>query len=298
MAVPTADLCILFADISGSTRLYELLGDEAARHKVLDCLEAMADVVEGFQGRVIKTVGDEIMCTFVDVDQAARASGEMHSTLQEDMTSNSDAGSLLLAIRVGMHFGPAIIETNDVFGDAVNVAARMVALAKPMQVLTTAATVDLMSPEVRATTRFIDRTPVRGKKDNIDIFEVLWQQEDVTRMQADAVSAEPAGELRLAYAQIVLRVNESRPVAVLGRSKGADLSIGEALASRQHMRVECRRGRFFVVDHSTNGTYLRADGQEFFLRREEMQLPGQGEISLGRPFSDAPGDIVQFDWQG
>lgn len=294
MTTQTAELCIVFADISGSTRLYELLGDAAARRKVQDCLEAIDEVVQRHGGRTVKTVGDELLATFTDTDAAVLAAGEMHESLQEDMTSNSDAGSLLIAIRVGMHHGPALLETQDVFGDAVNIAARMVAMAKPMQILTTLQTVERMSPDTRSVTRFIDRAPVRGKKENIDIYEVLWQQEASTRMQAAAVNESPFARMVLSLGGSSVRVDESRPVAVLGRSKGADLIVEEALASRQHVRVECRRGRFYLIDQSTNGTYLRIEGQEFFVRREEIVLPERGEVSLGRPFADAPREIVNF----
>ena len=77
-------------------------------------------------------------------------------------------------------------------------------------------------------------------------------------------------------------------------SKTADIAVAEALASRQHVRVEHRRGKFFIIDQSTNGTYVMADGNEAFLRREEMPLGDAGQISLGRSFSDDPKEIVEF----
>lgn len=299
MAVPTANLCIIFADISGSTRLYELLGDAAARKTVADCLETIREVVERHGGRAVKTIGDEIMSTFEDVDAATAAACEMHEALEEDVTHNTDRGPLRLSIRVGMHFGPALVEHGDVFGDAVNVAARMVSLAKAMQIVTTHSTVELMSPILRATTRFIDRAPVRGKKETIDIYEILWQQEDVTRMSTGVIAdSAPAAQLTLRHRAEEIVVSEARPLVVLGRSKTSDLCVDEALASRQHVRIECRRGKFFLIDQSTNGTYVRANGQVAYLRREEMALTGEGEISCGRPFSESSSDVVRFESDG
>ena len=125
MAAKTTNVTILFADISGSTRLYELLGDAPARAKVASCLKLLTDVTERYGGTVIKTIGDEIMCTYPDAETAVNAACEMHEILMDDITETV-SGLISLAIRVGLHHGPAILEAGDVYGDAVNVAARLV----------------------------------------------------------------------------------------------------------------------------------------------------------------------------
>lgn len=296
MSAKTTNLAILFADISGSTRLYELLGDAAARAKVAQCLSLLTAVIDRHDGTVIKTIGDEIMCTFPSAEAAATAACEMHEIIEDDVTEQTAAGPISLAIRVGMHFGPAILEAGDVFGDAVNVAARMASMAKAGQIITTQTAVEEMSPILRASTRFIDRAPVKGKKDTMDIYEVIWQQEDVTRMSTGigVKSDQAAVHMRLTYhaAQVIL--NDERTQVVLGRSQSADITVDEALASRQHVRIEHRRGKFFIIDQSTNGTYVKHGNNEAFLRREEMPLAGNGMISLGRPFSEGPKEVVHF----
>jgi len=296
MAPNTMNLAILFADISGSTRLYEILGDAAARTKVADCLETLTEVITRHNGTVIKTIGDELMCTFPTAEEAASAACEMHEMLDDDITEQTSAGPISLSIRVGMHFGPAILEAGDVFGDVVNVAARMAAMSKGNQIITTQRAVDEMSPIMRASTRFIDRAPVKGKKETMDIFEILWQQEDVTRMSTGVItqpSAEPA-HMRLTYHGDSIVLDADTTQVVMGRSKSADLTVNETLASRQHVRIEHRRGKFFIIDQSTNGTYVRHENDESFLRREEMPLSGNGMISLGRSFSENPQEVVYF----
>ena len=286
MAPKTTNLAILFADISGSTRLYEILGDVAARTKVPDCLEMLTAVIKQHNGTVIKTIGDEIMCTFPTSEDAANAACEMQPA----------AGPISLSIRVGMHFGPAILEAGDVFGDAVNVAARMASMAKGNQIITTQNAVDEMSPIMRASTRFIDRAPVKGKKETMDIFEVLWQQEDVTRMSTGVITpqqTEPV-RMRLTYQNDSVVLDGEITQIVMGRSKSADLTVNETLASRQHVRIEHRRGKFFIIDQSTNGTYVHHENDESFLRREEMPLSGDGMISLGRSFTENPQEVVHF----
>ncbi len=81
----------------------------------------------------------------------------------------------------------------------------------------------------------------------------------------------------------------------MGRSKECDLPINEKLASRQHVRIELRRDKFFIIDQSTNGTHVKIDnGEEAFLRREEMPLSGSGQISLGKGFNEQPSEVINF----
>ena len=297
MAPKTTNLAILFADVSGSTRLFETLGDATARVKVSECLDTLTDVTHNHSGTVIKTIGDEIMCTFPTADDAANAATEMHEEIEEDITEGVSDTVTQLSIRVGFHFGPAIMEGGDVFGDAVNVAARMAAQAKGGQIITTQFTVDLLAPMLRASTRFVDRAPIKGKKEEIDIYEIIWQEEDVTRMATGLMSEDmkPEVKLRVKYHDKDIVLDKQRSSLVMGRSNTCDLPVNEKMASRQHVRIELRREKFFIIDQSTNGTHvLIENSDEEFLRREEMPLQGKGQISLGKSFTESPTEIVTF----
>jgi len=295
MAQKTANLAIVFADISGSTKLYDTLGDQLARSKVAQTIEVLARVVKEHQGTVIKTIGDEIMCTFPTAAVAAAACCDMHESLTEVNADIED--KTVIAIRVGMHYGPAILEGGDVFGDAVNLAARMAAQAKANQIITTQSTIEKLSPILRAGTRFIDHAPIKGKQEEIDIYEIIWQEEDTTRMATGMLSGKktPEMKLHLRYNDTNLVISKQRSSVVLGRSAECDLPVNEKLASRQHVRIEMRRDKFFIIDQSTNGTHVRIDnGEDAFLRREEMHINGAGRISLGKGFSENPTEIVHF----
>lgn len=296
MAPKNTNLAILFADISGSTKLYESLGDATARALVADTLETIAEVIGRYNGTVIKTIGDEIMCTFNTAEDAATAACEMQETLEDE--NNEGSNPEPVSIRIGMHFGPAIMDAGDVFGDAVNVAARMAAQAKARQIMTTKSTIELLPPVLRASTRFVDHAPIKGKKEVVEIFEIIWQQEDVTRMATDMLSPDkkqPQVKLRLRYNNQNIILDHNRSSIVLGRSKNCDVAVNEKLASRQHVRIELRREKFFIVDQSTNGTYIRIDDNgDAFLRREEMSLSSTGIISLGRAFNEEPTEVVHF----
>jgi len=292
-------LAIMFADISGSTRLYETLGDTAARLRIADCLHHLEEIVVSCGGRVVKTIGDEVMCTFPGVEPAVIAACGMQELFDDGVVADAAGDPLALSLRIGVHVGPALVEATDVFGDAVNIAARMVAQAKIGQIITTRTVVEQLPALLRGQTRLIDHAPVKGKKDSFDLFEVMWQQDDVTRMSPDVVFR-PAARARLSlrHGGLTSVVDDSRPQLVLGRSKTADLTVQEPLASRLHARIEYRRGKFFLVDQSTNGTYLRSAASEAFLRREEALLNGSGAISLGRPFAEQPHELVEYEVLG
>lgn len=289
-------LAVLFADISGSTRIFETLGDEAARHKIAKCLSLLGEVVAAHKGTLVKTIGDEVMCTFSSADEAVLAACEMQSSVEEAATEYTASGPLSLRVRVGLQYGPVMLENDDVFGDTVNVAARMASLAKAGQIITTQQTVDVLSPQQRPNARLVDRAPVKGKKDSIDICEIVWQQEDITRFANSTLLSNPTeSQMHLVYRDRTVAVNMDRSSVVLGRSVNADVAVEETLASRQHAKIEYRRGKFYLIDQSTNGTYVRTDdGVESFIRREEAPIAGSGVISLGKPFKQNPSEIVRF----
>jgi len=278
-----ASLVVLFADVSRSTQLYEALGDQTAQGLVATCLTALSTVARHHGGTVIKTIGDEIMCTFPDATFALEAAQAMHRVI-EQLPEATKLGLPPLSIRIGFHLGTIVHREGDIFGDGVNVAARMVALAKPRQILTTEPTVNSLLEEFRPLVRCIDRTAVKGKSGEFDIYEVVWDTMEMTFMAArPAASHVRQARLRLWCAGTLIEIDQRRPFASLGRHTDNEIVVPEAFASRLHCRVEYRRGKFVLVDQSTNGTYVAVRGREsVFLHREEMALEGTGVIGLGR----------------
>ena len=106
---------VLFADISGSTRLFETFGDEKARDACAVCLEMLADVVEGHHGRVVKAIGDEIMAVFEDPSSGVMAGTDMKGVVRRASAERRfHTGEM--RIKVGMHFGTALEEMDDLPG--------------------------------------------------------------------------------------------------------------------------------------------------------------------------------------
>jgi class 3 adenylate cyclase len=166
-----ATLAILFVDVSGSTRLYETIGDERALARVGRSLTMIARVSEDCGGRVVKTMGDGAMCVFETADAAMRASRLM----LEKNDEQQDPGEPGLGLHVGCHYGPVLESAGDVFGDTVNLAARVAGLAKVGQIITTADTAAKLSPELAARARKLHAMPVKGKQEPVVICELLWQ---------------------------------------------------------------------------------------------------------------------------
>ncbi len=292
------ELAILFADVVGSTKLYELLGDVRARDTVGICIDVMRAATEQNHGTVIKTMGDEVMATFPTSDDALNAAAQMQKciTLHPGLKIPEQS----VAIRIGCNYGPVVMENRDVFGSAVHTANRMTSQAKAGQIMTTATMVENLSAEWRASVRQIDIATLKGRSSEVALFEVLWQTEDVTSMVPAIANVSRDGankikRLRLRYQGQEVVVDEARANITMGRAEENDLVIKGNLISRLHARVEVNRSKFMLVDQSTNGTFvLGKEGEEAFVRRDSMQLRGEGLIGLGKAPDSNSSQVVRY----
>jgi adenylate cyclase len=291
------ELAILFADVVGSTRLYEQMGDLRARDMVAICIDVMRSATEQRQGTVIKTMGDEVMSTFPSADEALNAAAQMQQQISTHAQLKVDGQPV--AIRIGCHFGPVMLEARDVFGATVHTANRMTSQAKAGQIITTAATVEKLSPEWRAACRQIDIATLKGQGNEVALFEVLWQTEDVTSMVpgiATDVRTPRTMRLRLRCDDRETLVDEHHSSITIGRAEDNDVVVKGNLISRLHARIEISRNKFVLVDQSTNGTFVQtADGEEAFVRRDSLQLKGHGMIGLGRLPEQGSPQTIRFN---
>lgn len=285
-------LSILFADIVGSTRLYETVGDAKARELTSQCIQLMSDVTKEHQGTVIKTIGDEVMCTFPSADLAASASVRMQEDVQEGQWSCP------LQIRVGFHYGDVIEENGDVFGDAVNLAARMAAQAKADQIITTGETLDIMSPHLSQDGRELICAHVKGKSELIRICELTWgEAEELTIMGGSSTLApeHKTDVVRASYHEKSVLVSEAIGAVSMGRGKNNTFIVLDTMSSRDHAKIELRRGRTYLVDKSTNGTFVSTTtGENFKVHQDEHILSGKGVIGLGREVTSTDPLAVHF----
>jgi len=282
------EVAILFADVVGSTQLYDKFGDTKASETVTLCLDVMKDATSQHNGTVIKTIGDEVMATFPTVEEAMEAAVMMQSRISADMMQKD---RIPVSIRIGCHFGPVVQEQNDIFGAAVHTANRMTSQAKARQIIVTGGTVEKMSPEIRKQTRQIDVATVRGKRDEVELYEFLWNPEEATSMlpTLDWENKDRnASRITLTFGDQMVDVYDQHKSVSMGRADDNDLVIKGKLISRTHAKLEMRRGKFMLVDQSTNGTFVtNLQGEETFLRRDSAAIDGEGTIGLGR--AEEPG---------
>ena len=294
MPARKSDLTILFVDVSDNTRLYESLGDAAAYREVRECMTMLGGIVKRHGGRVVKPVGDGALCSFPGADLALTAAREMQTSVHQRLPVRD----CKIAIRVGLQHGPVLLTGDDVFGDTVNTAARMVQLAASGQIITTGDTYQLVSSQHRGSIRRLDALPVKGKHKEIAIYEVLWQV-TVDHTQMPGWLSAAVAQAQAESARLRLHFEGSDTLIVdaidIGRQGSNGIVLKDLMASRNHARIERRKDKFVLIDRSTNGTFLKMnDGKEFKLRREEMILYGSGVISFGHHASEEGADIVGF----
>ena len=285
----SSTLCVLFADVSGSTQLFENLGDIEASGVIRTCLKHMNAATESCEGRAIQPVGDGLLTVFKTAQLGVEAAEDMMRRIHREPR----VGGRHLALRIGLHFGPVIVRTSNIFGgqlnifgDTVNTAARITALAKARQILTSAETLARLPMRWQHAARNLDAFTLKGKSEDIRVCEILWQNPDNTTI-VRAVALPPennSGQLTLRYQQQRFILDGRTRGLSLGREITNDIVIDDRFISRQHARIERRRDKFALIDSSANGTYVGFEGDgQVALRMEEIILHGRGRISLGSP---------------
>lgn len=287
-----ANLAIVFADISKSVQLFERYGNELAKQIVSHTLSIMTSLTNAYGGTVMRTIGDEVMSTFPDPFSAIDAVIMMLRTIKEDPFL-SEYG---LSIKVGLHFGEVLQENDELFGDAVNVAARMVGLAKADQIIMTRSTLNHIPAIMSELIRNLGPVKIRGKKQTIDVVECLWQtgkdQPSLT-LQAEMDTAPAQATLSLRYRDQEFKITKDS--FLMGRGGQNDLVVKHKKVSRVHAHIEFGRETFVLVDQSTNGTFLRIGTDEkIHLHREQAHLRKEGIISLGQDIDDDNAEIIHF----
>jgi class 3 adenylate cyclase len=295
MARETSIMAVLFADITESTSLYQKLGDIAARNVVEACLGLVISVLPRYEGRLVKTIGDEAMCVFPSADLAVLAASEIQSLI-----ASRNPGNHSLTMHVGLHFGPVLLEDGDVFGDTVNSAAYLTAMATSGQILTTEATEKQLSAALKSVVRPVFYTILKGSQQETVVYQVLWRTDsnDITDVILRDRKTIPhdTGSLVVTLGEERVRVDQWRPAIVIGREVDCDLVIQDRFSSRKHVSIKLVRTHFYLFDHSINGTYVALEsGEEVHVLRRELLLDGAGEIRIGRGRADRPADVITFE---
>jgi len=284
------EVAILLADITGSTPLYENIGDAAAARQVADCLDRLKSVANQEGGAFIRSRGDDILCTFADPAAALRAA--------RLMLFRFSAGPF--AIHACVHFGRAIRTHDDLFGDAVNLTARLAASAKPGEILASRCFLDqLPETDIRAF-RVLDSMTFKGRNAATEVYSLLEDGGAAsTEMFADNSRAhQHAGRgmmAMLCYKSGSWQCRDQEVISI-GRSPDCHLVIGQPWVSRKHAILMVRHGKVQLDDQSSSGTYVTMHaGEEIFLRRESALLIGSGIISPARRPVDQAAEVIHYE---
>lgn len=263
---------VLFADISGSTKLYVEVGDERAREIVAGTLDLWSSLTVEGGGSVIQLRGDGMLCLFPSVDAALHAVVRMRDLPYQPP----------LSMHAGLHAGVVLHEAEQLYGDVVNVAARMADVAKKFEiVLTAAAQRQLSQPARWPNLRLIREVPIKGKPEPMDVYLLANDRRGLTDYRPP-LTKPTSSQLQLRYAGRLVTVDIQAGACSIGRDDDCVLRVEHRLVSRRHASVECAAGKFFLHDHSTNGTYVaEGQGAPVLVHRELFQLRDTGVISLG-----------------
>lgn len=295
---------VIFSDLTGSTGVFEALGNQKATLAVTRLTQLMGHACEMHKGRVVKTLGDGVLAVFSRESDAVDA---MVDLMRQHRTRTAQwPPSLLMQIKVGMASGEIVLVDDDCYGEPVNLASRLSDLAAPGEIWATAGVVEPVHPPQGVRFRPLGPIGIRGLTEPREVCQIDWDQVDATDMMtlpaplggfAALAKVDPIlGLIKLSWLDVNAAFRSSQMPIHLGRLSDADFAVNDPRVSRQHARIDWLNNNFVLTDLSSYGTWVRFNGgsSELALRRSECVLHGQGEVSLGAPFTDFTAPTVNF----
>jgi hypothetical protein len=208
-------------------------------------------------------------------------------------------GGMDLQIRIGLHTGPVVVGGEDVYGDTVNVAAYLADAATPGQILIAESTADELTPELRESVFPIFDAVLKNTLAPTAVCEARWRDDLALRTHINLhirrSIPEDAGSMVLELGGQQARVDHWHAMLAIGRSPKSGLVVAHPMASRQHATIRLDRTQFYLVDHSTNGTFVTGgSGEEIHVVRREVMLEVRGEIRAGFSRDDGGEPCIGF----
>ena len=161
---------VLFTDVEGSTALTQRLGDARARELLREHERMVREALKSHGGAEVKTMGDGFMASFTSTTRAL----ECAIAMQRAFAAHNESAEEPIKVRVGLNAGEPIAEDDDLFGTAVNLAARICSQAEAGQILA-----PIVVRELAAGKQFmfadLGETELRGFEDPVRLYEVRWR---------------------------------------------------------------------------------------------------------------------------
>lgn len=299
MPMDTRNCIILFADLADSVKLYTRLGDSLAKTHIQQLQKILSTEIQAFGGQIQEIIGDELMVRFELVDRALPCSISLHRKAKK----YSEQHSLQLSLRIGMHLGAVIEDQGEhrLFGDTVNIAARVTAIAQADQTILTEKLLNAASSSWQTAARRFDLATLKGKENPIVIYDLPWLHDDLTAIVSptDGTEESACQSLILMHQNQKIDLGDYTGVLSIGRAITNDLVIDADPVSRRHVTIERIHNHFVLSDKSTNGTHLFTHtGQTLYLRRQQWPMSGSGELALGATREHGTDHVIRFDCTG
>lgn len=288
---------VLHAAVSGCDGIRDRLGDAEARHAGERAIRRMERAVEAASGRILRSDGEALLAEFPSAADAGHAAAEM---LQR-VADLPPVSGIELSVRLVL-VQPAIPDNGD--GRSAEAAvAGLVDSAPPGGILTDAVSRAWLSATLQPLSILLDRENAHGSGTTVGqgASQPALQEASSGSFPTAATTEGAAAVLLLHHHGRQLKVGAACPRLDIGRDPGAGLVIRDPRASRRHAHIEWREDACCVlVDHSSNGTYLRLEGwpQERHLLHGEMRLSGRGCIAFAAPSSADGVELVEFVMPG
>lgn len=287
--------CVLFAEMLGNQRLAEKLGHAEAQRALDRARNRIMRSVDAHHGRPLLDRAHRLIAVFDKADDAVEAATDM----QEKVRRLPPVSGITLGLKIGLHCGDLRTGADEPGGSAVELAGRLAESARPGQALLTGELALHLTEGMRSLASAVLDAGFHHEGAEIPLFELFPQDGPEAAQPPEAAISivQPRLRLVLRHRGIAHIVTEARPILLMGREEGNDIVVLDRRASRHHARIEWRRGAFFLIDQSSNGTFVRPDDEaELALKREEFALPGTGRIGCGFSIEeDSQGEAVAFE---
>ena len=300
-----AEVTVVFADLTGSTGVFEALGNAKATQAITHLTDWLGRVCTARHGQVVKNLGDGVLMVFAKSTDAVEAVTDMQRAHTERIKTWPD--KLKMHLQVGLARGEVIEQAGDYFGDAVNVAARLSDLSGSDQILATDVVINELPPDTLVRFRSLGAMDIRGRREACQVYRVEWQNEVLSDFFTVPAGLTPnpfskavpqIGGIALSWLDVDAAFTSAQLPIRIGRDDDSQFVINDTRVSRLHAKITWRTGKFYLEDVSSYGTWVRFAGSDAIvaLRRQECVLLVAGEIALGAPFEDFTVPTVSYSF--
>lgn len=298
-----AKLTVVFADLTGSTGVFETLGNVKATQAITRLTQWIGQVCEAHDGHVVKYMGDGVLILFKQSRNAVDAVTELQQVHQTRIRKWPEP--LKMRLQVGIARGEIVEQDGDCYGDAVNVASRLSDLSGPEQILASDTVIQQLPDNSIVRSRCMGAMAIRGRTESCVVHRIEWQTEVLSEVFTMPASLTPSllgreapkpAFIALSWLDVNAGFNSTQLPVFLGRDASAQFVVQDPRVSRKHAQIEWRAGKFYLEDTSSYGTWVRFNDSAAIvaLRRQECVLLQDGEIALGASFEDFTVPTVTF----